>query len=77
MKKLTKAQLKKIGNMHAAGVLLATESVNAFEDASLSASEIEYLDNHFEKIANRLLAGEYPIYEANWIVDYVRLKNYK
>jgi hypothetical protein len=76
MKKLTKTQLKKIAAIHAAGVLLATESVNAFEESTLSRSELEYLDNEFDRIAKRLLKGEGPIYQANWIVDYVR-KNYK
>lgn len=76
MKKLTKAQLKKIANMHAAGVLLATESSNAFEGSNLLWSELEYLDKQFERIAISLLDGEDPIYEANCIVDYV-LQNHK
>lgn len=72
MKKLTKAQMKKIAQMHAAGVLLATESTWAFEESNLSHSEIEYLDNQFEKMAIRFLNGVEPIHNANHIVDFVR-----
>jgi hypothetical protein len=72
MKKLTKIQLKKIAKMHAAGVLLATESTWAFAESNLSHSEIEFLDNEFEKMAIKFLDGEEPIYNANHIVDYVR-----
>ena len=76
MKKLSKNQLKKIANMHAAAALLSTESVWAFENSKLSREELKYLDNHFEKIAIRLLGNDEPIYNADSIVIYVHM-NYK
>ena len=62
MKKLTKSQLKKIAAMHAGVVLLATESTWAFGESNLSHSEIEYLDNQFEKIASK-----YPVYRLKTV----------
>jgi hypothetical protein len=76
MKKLTKTQLKNVARLHAAGVLLATESMNAFAGSNLTSSEMEYLDKQFARIACGLLAGEDPIYHADVIVDFVR-ENYK
>jgi hypothetical protein len=76
MKPLTKSQLKKIAMMHAAGVLLSTESIWAFETSNLSKEEIDYLDKVMEKISQGLLNGETPIPDSKQIVDYVR-KNYK
>lgn len=69
---LTKAQLKKIAKMHAASVIMSTESAWAFESSNISIEEIEYLDNEFRKIAFRLLEGEVPMFTANEIVNYIR-----
>ena len=74
MKSLTKSQLKKIAMMHAAGILLATESTWAFETSDLSREEIEYLDKVFEKLADGLLNGESPIFDSKEIVNYIRAK---
>jgi hypothetical protein len=74
MKKLTKTQLRKIARMHAAGVLLATESIWAFDESNLLPSEIGSLDDEFLKIARQLLNGEEPISNANDIVEYIRNK---
>jgi nucleoside-specific outer membrane channel protein Tsx len=70
MKKLTKAQLNKIANMHAAAVILATESTFAFNQ--LTDDEIAYLDEKFASIAVNLLYGESPIFNADDIVKFVR-----
>jgi len=72
MAKLSKTQLKKIARMHAAAVLMATESSWAFEASRLSREEIQYLDKTFENIAGKLLQGETPIYNADEIVNYVK-----
>jgi nucleoside-specific outer membrane channel protein Tsx len=70
MKKLTRSQLNKIANMHAAAVILATESMNAFNH--LNDDEIAYLDEKFERMALNLLYGEKPIFNADAIVEFVR-----
>lgn len=73
MSKLTKGQLKKIASMHSAGVLLATEALQAFQDTDLSHEELEYIDETIEKIAVQLLKGLRPLYDANEIVEFVKL----
>ena len=77
MKKLTKSQLKRIAKIHAGCVILATESVWAFETSELSSSEKDYLDKEFEKIGNRLLNGETPIFDSRDIVKFVCEKRLK
>jgi len=67
----TKRELKRIVKIHCAGVLLAAESMIAFDDTGLTMDDYGYMDEEINKIARKILGDNEPIFDATKIVKAV------
>ncbi len=67
----TKRELKKIVKIHCAAVLLAAESIVAFEDTNLTIDDFAYMSKEIDKTALKLLGDNKLMYSATEIVEYV------
>lgn len=67
----TKKELKKIVKIHCACVLLAAESMIAFDNTGLTMDDFSYMDEEIKKIALKLLGDNEPIFNADTIVKTV------
>jgi hypothetical protein len=67
----TKRELKKIVKIHCACVLLAAESMIAFDDTGLTMEDFGYMDEEINKIALKMLGDNEPIFDAAKIVKAV------